>query len=160
MATQQITPTRDTRGIHIGDRNYSVGSHELTLVNPEERDWKRHNYILWFGACGATYLRVWEDSLEDALETAAAWLAEHAPGHIMAHGSEEHVELIKEQCEEHGVEFDPSKCCGVIEEPWDSILQDAEADLTYTESGFLTSHEWGIVMEDPSRKELIEWLGE
>lgn len=53
-----IEPTRSERGISIGE----AGSHftrQITLVNPSDRSWTRRDYVLWFGGCGVTYLRVW-----------------------------------------------------------------------------------------------------
>ena len=134
------------------------GQHRIDIVNPDDRIWTRHRYILWFGACGTTHRMIWANNFEAALETAGEWLAEHAPGHIMAHGSEEHAELIREACKERGIDFDPSKCYGTIEPPWDEILQEAEADLTYTESGLITSYEWGIDFEDPTREEIKAFI--
>ena len=140
--------------IAIGERGSSF-TREVVLLNIDQKKWARHAYVLWFGY---TYLHVYSDSLDDALEECTEWLAEHAPGLIMAHGSEEHVDLIKEACKDAGVEFDPSKCCGEIASPWDDILQSAEADLTYTESGFLTSYEWGISLEDPDSATLYAFI--
>lgn len=126
----------------------------INIANPSERRWWPNSYLFSFGAYGSTYVLAYGSSLEDALEEAAAWLADNAPGHLMPFGGEEHTDLIKEACHERGIEFDPDKCCGVIEESWDDILQEAEADLTYTESGFLTSYEW-TVHENPSKADLI-----
>ena len=44
------------------------------------------------------------------------------------------------------------------DERYQEAIQDAEADLTYTEAGFLTSYEWGIVFEDPTREQILEFL--
>ena len=70
----------------MGKRMDAIGPRQtITMVNPTEREYASHDYVLWFGGCGTTNLRVWADSLEDALEIAADWLKEHAPGHIMPH---------------------------------------------------------------------------
>jgi len=143
-------------GIDIGWA--SSFTRKVTMLNPTYKNYFRHSYVLWFGACAASYLHVYANSLDDALEECAAYLAEYAPGHIMKHGSEEHVALLKEACEEHGVEWDPDKFCGAIEPLADMVITDAEADLTYTESGFLTSYEWGISLENPTSTDLYKFI--
>lgn len=152
---KKIVPTKTDSGYRIGPTNTSFGR-SVVLVNPGERDWKLHRYVLAFGTCAPTYLMVWARSLEDGLEEAAEWLAEHAPGHIMEEYGEEHLALIREAAEELGVEFE--KLSDLDDARRWEVQDAAEADLTRTESGFLTSHEWSIVAEDPSREELVELL--
>ncbi len=134
----------------------------VELVNQDDRSWTRHRYVLWFGACAPTRLMVWANSLDDALEEAAEHLAEHAPGLVMKEWGDEHKTLVAEACAERGITFpvgfekmeddDTS-----LVSKWE-ITDQAEADLTRTESGFLTSYEWGIDLEDPTRAELEEFL--
>lgn len=121
---------------------------KVNVANASDRRWRRHSYLLWFGACAPTFVLAYADSLDDALEAAAEWLAEHAPGHLMEWGGDDHIDLIRGVCDERGLEYRPEFFVGMIEPPWGSVLDAAEADLTYTESGFLTSYEWGIVAED------------
>ena len=142
----------------IGDGRWSY-TREIVLVNPAERDYARHSYVLFFGAYGDTHLMVWTDSLEDAIEECAAWLAEHAPGHVMREWSDEHKDLIREACQERGVEWPAGFEALDDERKWE-ICDAAEADLTRTESGFLTSYEWGISAEDPDRADLMAMIGE
>lgn len=97
-----------------------------------------HLYVLWFGRMGTTYLMVWAYSLQDALEEGAQWCADHAPGLL---SEEQYKEAFKEAIEDGKSE----------EEAWD----EAEVDMTYTESGHIGSDEWGIEAEDPSREDLI-----
>lgn len=134
----------------------------LNIVNPTDRDYARHTWILNFGCVGTTFLMIWANGIEDAIEIAADWLATNAPGHIMAEWSDEHKDLIREVCEERGIAFPEGfeALCkdardGVSEDAW-QICEEAEADLTRTESGFLTSYEWGIWAEDPERSEVLE----
>lgn len=132
----------------VGERN-GWRTNEIVMLNPDQKRWYNHLYVLWFGGCGATYLHVYADSLDDALAECAEWLAEHAPGHIMKHGSEEHIDLIKDACKDAGVTYDPDMFSGSVATEMYKILEKAEADLTYTEAGFITSYEWGISFEDP-----------
>jgi hypothetical protein len=131
----------------------------IVILNPSDRDWKRHRYVLWFGACGSTRIMVWANGLEDALEECAAYLADHAPGHIMAEWSDEHEKLIAEVCEERGVAFPDGFQALKDDAKWE-ICTAAEADLTRTESGFITSYEWGIYAEDPERGEVCEMIAD
>jgi hypothetical protein len=137
----------------------------LHIVNPENRSMGRYSrsnrYVLWFGAHGPTYLMVWEDSLEDALETAAGWLADNAPGLIMPDGDEHLESLRREACEEHGLTYPAPDGTDYEAEGYYAAFESAEADLTYTESGYLTSYEWGIMFDEHhSRAELKQWLAE
>lgn len=102
---------KEKGGISIGEGNSSF-TRQVTMLNPTYKTYHKHSYVLWFGGCGATYLHVYEDSLESALEECASWLADHAPGHIMTFGSDEHTDLVKEACEERGLPFAPDKLDG------------------------------------------------
>lgn len=142
----------------------------LHIVNPQDTEksnpWyyraRPHRFVLWFGQCAPTFVMVWGRSLEDALETAAAYLAEHAPGHIMTEDSEELAELRREACEEAGLAWPPT-CdhADMEEEGYYTAFEQAEADLTRTESGFLTSYEWGIQFDaHADRAEVKAWIAE
>jgi hypothetical protein len=94
---------------------------------------------------------IWADGLESAIEIAGEWLAEHAPGLIIRNDAPLLAELMGEACAELGV--DPSQPGGP---EYDAAWEQATADLTYTESGYLTSYEWGIDLEDPTRAQVLE----
>lgn len=85
---------------------------------------------LHFGAYGWTRVLVWARSLETALEEACGWLADHAPGIFVDQQALQ--ELEREYREEHPDADD------------DDVASEAYADLTYTESGYIPSYEWGI----------------
>lgn len=142
------------RGISIGEGGSF--SPRVWFVNPHDKSfYDGCAYVLWFGGFNATFLHIYSKSLDDALEECAGWLADHAPGHLMSFGSDEHQCLIKEQCEEREIDYS-----ALDEHPdRDDVFQDAEADLTYTESGFLTSYEWGISLENPTTEELYAFIG-
>jgi hypothetical protein len=129
---------------------------KLHLVNPSHRDicQAEHSYIFHFGAYGWTACRVWADSLEGALDIAADWLREFAPGLIMTRESDALMELYKEARDEIAPGFDLKSDWSENEETFLAIEEKATADLTHTESGYITSHEWSVI-EDPSR-ELIK----
>lgn len=153
----------DKRGMSIGEGNYF--NRKVWIVNPSEREFYTNHrshrtlvksYVLEFGAYGGTHLLVYTDGLEDALEQCAGWLADHAPGHIMVHGSDEHITLIKEACEENGLTYDGLR--DQDEQRFYEMCEQAEQDLTYTESGFLTSHEWFISLENPDTETLYRFI--
>ncbi len=103
------------------------------LVNPlDYDDWMRTR--LWafqFGAYGWTGLLVWQDAeLDDALEEAAGWLADHQPGILT--NDQELATLIKEYKEENPEADD------------EAAYEGATTDLTYTESGHIPSWEWTV----------------
>ena len=120
------------------------GSSKVTLVNPSDRDWTRHRFVLAFGAYGWTQCVVWANSLDDALDEAVDWIAEHAPG-LLADDSvrEEFERLVAEGATEG--------------KAW----EDATVDTTRAgNSGhYLLSCEWAIVAEDPTRSEMLSILG-
>lgn len=131
---------------------------QLTILNPSDRSWQAKRWILRFGTVGSTYVMVW-GSLESALETAASWLADNAPGHIMTHDSDELQELFNEAMQElypHAESIDD-----LDESEVSACQEQATADLTYTEAGYLTSYEWDIVMSpDNSRADVRAFIAD
>lgn len=112
---------------------------KIEIVNPGDKSWTKHRYILWFGVCGPTTLLVWANSLDDALEECGDWLHDHAPGHF-----------CDEQVNE---EYQAALAEGLSEE---DAYERATEDTTTLDSGhYLPSWEWGILAEDPTRAELI-----
>ncbi len=101
------------------------------LVNPGDHDWKKGLFEIWFGAHAATHFLVWAQGFEDALEEAAeAALDAGMKGFFV--DDENMKELYDEARKELGPDADD-----------DDVAQQAEADLTYTESGWMPSYEWG-----------------
>lgn len=125
--------------------------HGSLYVDPSEAGFGNHRYIFHFGAYGDLHLLVWGNHLEDALETAAGWLADFAPGHLTDLSEEYAAELISVR-EETGCKCSQEDPCDTCRE---AAQEAAEADMTYTESGWLTSWEWGFT-EDPDRETILE----
>lgn len=138
----------------------------LHIVNPGDAEktspWyyrsHPHRFVLWFGQCSPTFVMVWARSLEDALETAAAYLADHAPGHFVS--EEDMAERLRDACAERGFapdDIDWSDLRGVHAK----AVEQAEGDTTYTESGRLESDEWGIWFDaHADRGEVKAWIAE
>ncbi len=92
---------------------------------------------LWFNQCAPTRILVWADGYEDALEEAAGWLADYAPGTFTTFDENDIAAARKEVAEES--DLDPED----VSE--DAIQEHLETDMTYTESGLIPSDEWGDV---------------
>jgi hypothetical protein len=116
----------------------------LVIVNPHDRDWTKHRYILWFGACGPTYLMVWANSLDDALDECIDHCEEHAPGLL---------------CEEEVQEAYRDAIARGLSE--DEAYERAEVDTTSGGNAGLhvRSDDWGIHSENPSRATILALLG-
>jgi hypothetical protein len=106
-------------------------------VNGGDRDWTRHRWILWFGACAPTLLMVWANDLDAALDEATEWLAEHAPGLL---ADKEVRERYRGALSE-----------GLLEE---AAFADATGDVTCADGHYVNSWEWGVIAQDPTRAEI------
>ena len=116
----------------------------MIILNPSDKDWTRHRYILWFGACAPTKMLVWANSLEDALDECVDYMEERLPG-LLAD------EMVEEEYQ-RGLE------AGLDEE---AAREAAETDTTSAgnHGRYLLSWEWGIHAEDPTRAEVLAALG-
>jgi len=122
---------------------------KVNVINPGDREWTKHRYILWFGAYASTHCLVWADSLDDALDECVDWLAKNAPGLL---ADEEVQAEYKRVCEEAIAE-------GLDEDEADDKARE-ESQIDTTQAGnyghYLHSWEWGITAENPTRKEIKE----
>jgi hypothetical protein len=114
---------------------------KIIPVNGSDRDWTRQRFILSFGAYGWTALMVWANSLDDALDEAVDWLADNAPGLLCDDAVNE--------------EYQRGIAAGMSEE---DAIEAAEVDTTRAGNNghYLLSYEWGIVSENPTRKQILE----
>lgn len=107
---------------------------DIHYANPDETTFTGATFEFRFGAYGETIVRVIQrpDCVDDALETAAEWLAEHEPGHFV---EPDYAAAVQERnCD----------CCRSEPGTCDGCAAHAEADLTYTDSGWLPSWEWTV----------------
>ena len=116
-----------------------------------------HRYVLWFGAYSSVRVLVYAPTLEEALEDAAQELRDRGWGGLF---TEPDYEDALEDLQQKGkipldVTWGDISACGVIDAVSGKVLDAAQADLTYTESGWIPSWEWGIMVEDPSRADLL-----
>lgn len=119
-------------------------SSTLILVNATDSHWTRNRYIFCFGAYGSTYLMVWANGIECALDVAVDWIAEHKPG-ILCN-------------DEVKAEFDRYIGLGMSEE---DAQEEATEDTTCAgnASDYIRSSEWGIVHENPTRAQILALQG-
>lgn len=109
------------------------------IVNPTDRAWTKHRYILRFGAYGDHVLMVYANGLGDALDECVDFLADRWPGLLADEAVQEDYEaaiaegLDEEQAYELSTE--DTTCAG-------------------NNGHYLASWEWGIVAEDPSREDV------
>jgi hypothetical protein len=129
----------------------------LTIINPTDRDYTTHRYVLWFGACAPTFLMVYASSLDDALEECAEWLGDNARGLILLEGhgndtrDEQLDELMADACKDAGLAWpvpDSVEFNSADMQPYWDAEETAYADLTRTERGFIPSDEWGIELNE------------
>jgi hypothetical protein len=101
---------------------------EVTIINPNDYDWARELFLFSFGAYGDDLMLVFANGVEKALEIAASDLLAHSPGSFV--DQEEMKQLYDEALEESSSE--------------EETQEKATVDLTYTESGYIPSWEWGV----------------
>lgn len=100
------------------------------VANPGEEAFTERLWAFQFGSSGTARVLVWADSIEDGLEKATEYLRDHGkPGYFESDDS------MKERYEEALREV------GGDEE---KAHEKAEEGLTYTESGYVPSHEWWV----------------
>lgn len=112
-----------------GSRGYVI-----PIVNDTWHDMGGALYLFSFGAYGGHDCYAWgERSLDDALEAAAEWLGETAPGLF---SEPDYADAAREL----GAPEDWAD-----DEEWFSRVSElAERDHTYTEAGWLLSWEWSV----------------
>lgn len=137
----------------------------LHIVNPGDAErpsrWgyrTAQRYVLWFDRHAPVFIMVWARGLGAALEEAAGYLADHAPGHFIS--DEDMAERLRDACAERGFTPDDIDWSDLRGEHAEAVEQ-AEADTTYTESGRLDSEDWGIQFDEhASRADLKAWIAE
>lgn len=130
----------------------------IYLVNPEQgnylAEWSQQPYcnppyqkpqkfVLWFGPAFAPIrLMVWARSLEAALDECVSWLEDHAPEVFC----DDYVAKEYRRFREEGKSEEEAR-------------ELAEQDTTICDGGhYIASEEWGIIFENPTRKELEAYL--
>ncbi len=141
-----------TGAIELGEGASSF-TRQVTMINPTQKRWHDHSFVLWFGACGATYLHVYADHLEDALDECVDWIADHAPG-LLA-DEQVHQAYREALAERVAAGADPDDECVIA-----ACQEGAESDTTCAgnAANYLLSYEWGLALEDPSTACLYSYL--
>lgn len=110
-------------------------------INPAERD-SGNTFDFQFGAYADTQVSVHARHIEDGLELAAEWLRDNEPGHFVT--DEEMAEHFEEALKELDPTADPKTVWTDDSDLASRAAEQAETDLTYTESGYLRSWEWYV----------------
>jgi hypothetical protein len=124
------------------------------IANASDHDFKGDRtrlYLFQFGAYGTTFVYVWgNDGFDDALEEAAGWLADNAPGHFVTFEERDY----QEAADDLGYPADWAEDSDMS----GRVAERAEVDHTYTESGYLASWEWSAnEVNDPAVVAYIRW---
>ena len=118
---------------------------KIVNVNPGDRD-DRPSFILWFshgGYATPTYLRVWADHLDDALDEATSWIEDNAPGLF----DDDYV----------NEEYRRAVAGGMSDE---AAQDEATMDMTTLDGGHnISSENWGLIKERPTRAEILDLEG-
>lgn len=131
----------------------------LDVENPEGGFVRRYGgltvenivIVFSFGAYGCTMVAVINETLNDALETAAAWLAEYRPGLIEEDGSASRRASELDAYREVTGNGDADRVPDDLDDDTrERVWAMAETDMTYTESGWIPSWEWTMTDLDPS----------
>ena len=115
----------------------------IEIVNPTDRDWTKHRYILAFGAYGWTRLMVGANSLGDAIDESIDWIVDHAPGLL---------------CDEQVTEaYQEAIRAGMSEE---KAAEEAAVDTICggNEGHYILAWECNLIVEDPTRAEVLALL--
>lgn len=118
----------------------------FTVVNAKEKSYSAQSFLLAFGAYGNTALFCYGEHLEDCLETAVDWLAEHAPGLLADREVAEKYNRLRKE--------NPA----LSEE---EAQEQATVDTTYVDPGhYLHSWEWTIILDNPTPQALARYYHE
>jgi hypothetical protein len=116
----------------------------MIAINSTDKYWTKHRYVLAFGAYGDTQLLVWANNLDDALDECIDWIVDNAPGLL---------------CDDRvAEEYHRGIAEGMSEE---DAHEAATADTTCGGNcgNYILSYEWSILVEDPTRAQLVHLAG-
>lgn len=124
--------------VHIANASEAIGAaQELLGFRFGRYGHQPPLQVFHFGAYGDYHVAVWGENIEDGLETAAQWIAENAPGLIYTH--EQMGDIYIDAARDLELAWPNDD-----EDELEQIRERAEEDMTYTESGYIPSHEWGV----------------
>lgn len=136
--SERLYARSDSAGLSYGPRRVLLATDNRWAAD-------KGAFVFHFGAYGCTHVLAY-GCLEDALEDAAAVLKEHAPG------------MLCEPDYEDARKDLAAELIGLSAEDADTMVAEyAESDLTYTESGWIPSHEW-MITELHSPDELLTFV--
>lgn len=114
------------------------------IANPGDHDWTQHLWAFQFGNVGTANVLAWANGSDSGLEEAADYLMSSGkPGYFVPD------DVMAQHYEEAKAELGPN-----VEE--EQISEKAEADLTYTEAGYIPSDEWHVREAPPDLVKLAK----
>lgn len=103
---------------------------KLNIANPHDKTFvsgpEAGAFVFTFGAYGSTWVLVYANGVDSALEVAADWLKDNAPGHFVE------------------PDYPDVDWTTLSSAEADALRECAEVDLTYTEAGWIPSWEWHV----------------
>jgi hypothetical protein len=131
MANQE-TWTHETTANGLALTSSDDPHNPVYVVNPLEAADHSTIWYFTFGAYGWARLVWWGKSLDDGLEACGEWLREYAPGHLT---EPDYAQALAELGDD---------ATGDEETDEEAAREAAEADLTYTQSGWIDSEGWTV----------------
>lgn len=101
----------------------------IPVANGHDAGWTKECFVFSFGVYGWTRVIAF-GACEDALEEAAAWLKENAPGEFTE------LDFVDAARELGFPAYTPET--EYTDQQWEALQAYAETDLTYTESGYIS----------------------
>lgn len=123
----------------------------IRVANPSDKGFWKHTFVFAFGAYGWTKVLAYGDSMDSALDEAADWVEENAPGHMADDEVNEEYKRLIDEARNNNQDIEDED---VIEQ----IRSEAEVDTLQAGNASHYFHSWevNVVAENPTREELIE----
>ncbi len=114
------------------------------IANPGDHDWTRALWAFQFGNVGTAHVLAWANGADSGLEEAADYLMDSGkPGYFVD------ADVMAQHYEEARADLGP-------EADESAVSEKAEADLTYTEAGYIPSDEWRVSEAPPELVKLAK----
>ncbi len=149
-------PTEGPKDLNA-DPVTSHGQHHIMVINPNDKSWTKHSFVLWFSAGGfaaADHLLIYANSLEDALDEGIDWVVDNRPGYLADNA-------VAEAYEELRAEFVATNNREPEDEEQWALMEESEQDTTSggNAGNRIPSENWGVELEDPTEHELLVFTG-
>jgi len=117
----------------------------VVIINPTDRSWTRHKFVLHLGTYGTTTLIAYADHLQEALDHCIDWAVGNAPGLLC----DEEVNEAYQEALADGAS---------LSDAYDVAAVDTTCGGNC--GNHILSYEWGLTAEDPTRDEMMAIIGD